>query len=439
MNINKLKIHGKERGSAFIIAIMLFMLVTMTIVFGIASPIVRQLSSANEYIKSKQSYYAAEAVSEDAFYRYKNNIAIVFPEVITIDGATATATQAVTGSNQSTITGEGNNNGVIRKIAKDIGTTNGFSFTYAMQSGLGGVSFDNNSYAIGNIYSNGSVTGGGNYIYGAVVSAGPSGLISGIHATSSAYAHTIQSSTINADAYYQSISGTTVSGSSCPNAHCHSGSTDQATTTMPISDSLISQWETSAATGGSVTCSGGTYTINSDVTIGPKKIPCNLSISGSPTVTLTGDVWVTGTIGISNSAILKVADSIGNKSLAVIADKAGSNSSSATITLINSTSFFGSTGNADSYVMLVSMNSSAESGGNTVAVGITNGAVGNLLIYAPHGLIQLKNNVTLREVTGYQLSLVNNAVVSYSIGLAQPLFVSGPSGTWQIKRWREQK
>jgi hypothetical protein len=59
------------------------------------------------------------------------------------------------------------------------------------------------------------------------------------------------------------------------------------------------------------------------------------------------------------------------------------------------------------------------------------------LVFAPHGEIKLENNVNLKEVTAYKLSVYNNAVVNYLIGLSQSLFTSGPGGTWKIKRWQE--
>ena len=87
--------------------------------------------------------------------------------------------------------------------------------------------------------------------------------------------------------------------------------------------------------------------------------------------------------------------------------------------------------------MLISRNTSSESGGANLAINIINGAAGNLLVYAPHGEIKLQNNVNMREVTSYKLTLINNSVVNYAIGLAQTLFTSGAGGSWKIKRWQE--
>ncbi len=299
------------------------------------------------------------------------------------------------------------------------------------------------SSILGNVYSGGIVLGSNsssnsyNPIVGSVVSAGSSGSVSNIHATSSIYAHSIDHTTIDGDAYYAStLTNSTVSGAR------HSGSADQPLIDFPISDSLISQWESDAAAGGAVTCTSGSYTISSDTTIGPKKIPCNLTISGNgTTVTVAGALWVTGNITISGSGgtgvQMKVADAVGDKSVPVIADNSSSPTTSGQISASGNSNFYGSTGNLDSYVMLISMNKSAEQGGSNLAIDVINGAAGNLLTYASHGEILLENNVSLREVTAYKLSLKNNTQVIYSIGLAQSLFTTGPGGTWKIKKWKE--
>lgn len=135
---------------------------------------------------------------------------------------------------------------MVRKVKCGARYGVGASFNFGMQSGNGGINMLNSSIVTGNVFSNGPITGSGNVIRGnIVVAAGASGgSIVSIHATGSAWAHTITSATIDKDAYYQSIVGSTVSGSVCVNAHCHPGSADQATATMPIPDSMIHTWET---------------------------------------------------------------------------------------------------------------------------------------------------------------------------------------------------
>lgn len=422
------------------LAVVSFTIFALIIVIGVTSPIIRQVQMVRDFQSSKQSYFTAEAGSEDAFYRIKSNLSTSFPETLTLAGATATVEVATTGSNEQEITSQGNANNLIRTVIKDITVTDGFEFSFAVQVGLGGLRMQNDSDVIGNVYSTGPIQGDDknkNYILGDVVSSGSSGSITKVHATSSAYAHSISDSIVDQNAYYQSLTNTTVTGTKFP------GSSDQPDSTMPIPDSLLDQWESDAAAGGTIT-SPCPYNISSNTTIGPKKINCDVVISGNGTVvTLTGAVWINGNLTVNNNPKFKVADSVGNKSVPILAHPSSNLTTKGIIDLNNDPDFYGSTSggvaNPDSYVMLVSRNTGAETGGAAVAITAGNHVSGNLLLYAPHGEITLSNDVILREVTSYQLNLKNNAQVYYTIGLAQPLFVSGPGGKWKIKRWRETR
>ena len=263
---------------------------------------------------------------------------------------------------------------------------------------------------------------------GDVISAGPNGLVSGIHATSSVYAHTITNSTIDKDAYYQTISGSSVVGVSYPS------SPDQATSTLPIDDALVTDLENEAAAGGTIS-SPCPYIISSDTTIGPKKINCDLEINDD-TVTLTGPIWVNGNIDIKNTAIIRASSSLGSQSVAMIADKATNRTTSSKVSLQNSATFYGS-GTAGSYIMLLSQNNSAELGGSEKAIDVKNSVSGALLVYAGHGEVTLENNVNLKEVSAYKLRLKNSATVVYETGVASPLFSGGPSAGWNVEVWSE--
>jgi hypothetical protein len=430
---------SKESGQTLLVVVLLFSFISTTVVFGLTAPMVKEINVAKNLETSKKSYFTAEAGSEDSYYRIKTNKQRSFPKIYNINGATADVSLTTIGVNEQEIYSRGDVDGIIRNTIKDIIVTNGFSFNFAVQVGVGGIDMYNGSAVIGNVYSGGAIRGHNNspsnynYVVGSAVSAGPTGLIDQVHATSSAYANTISNSTVDKDAYYQTISNTTVGGNSYP------GSSNQPQVAFPIPDSLINQWQNEAEAGGVIT-TPCPYTISASVTIGPQKINCDVLISGNSTVvTLTGPVWVKGNLTLRNSAVVKVADSVGNKSIPIIANDPSNQASKGKIVLENNTSFYGSTGNPDSHVLLVSQNNSAETGGSNLAIEVQNGATGNLLIYASHGEIELQNNVTLREVTAYQLTLINNAQVLYSIGLAQPLFTSGPGGTWKIRKWRESE
>ena len=298
----------------------------------------------------------------------------------------------------------------------------------------------NDADVIGNVYANGCILGDDrdkNYILGDAVSAGSSGSISKIHATSSAYAHAISDSKVDRDAYYQTITGTIVTGT------LHPGSTDQPIIDMPIPDSLLDQWEATALAGGVIT-SPCPYIISSSVTLGPKKINCDVQINDKDTVvTLTGAVWINGNLTIDNDLKFKIDNSVGNKSVPIITRSTTDPQNNGKIDVNNEPTFYASetngVANPDSYVMFVSRNTGVESGNAVQAITAGNHVSGNLLLYAPHGEIELSNNVVLRGVTSYQLTLKNNTQVYYTIGLAQPLFVSGPGGKWKIRRWKESR
>ncbi len=443
---------SRKRGQALITAVVFFFGVSLTIVIGALSPVFRQIHIATDFQNSKQSYYTAESGSEDGYYRLKNSLTTSFPETLAIGGATSTIALSTIDSTNKEIVSTGSYNNLIRVVLKDITLNNGFLFQYGVQSGVGGITMNNNSVILGNVYSNGTVqsssNGANNWntITGSVVSADASGYVYQIYSTSSVYAHTISNVKASADIYYSSsITSGIASGSNCPNSHCHSGSTDQPTVAMPVTDALISQWETDAANGGSVTCTAGSYTISSGpVTIGPKKIPCNLIISGNgTTVYFSGALWVTGTISFSGSGSsgvqIYVADSVGNKSVPVVADLSTSRLTGSTISLTGNSNFYGSTGNSTSNVLLVSENNSAENSGSVVAIDAAGGSAGSVLVYAPHGQVSLSNGVQLKEVTAYKMTINNNSEVIYSTDLSNPLFVSGSSGAWKIRKWRESQ
>lgn len=265
-------------------------------------------------------------------------------------------------------------------------------------------------------------------IYGDVVSAGPSGSINLIHATSSLYAKTITNSLADRDAFYQSISNTTVLGSSYP------GSANQATSSLPISDETIAQWEVDAAAGGTIS-TPCPYRITSTVTLGPVKINCDLEISNNAVINLAGMVWVNGDVTLANSSAVNVSPTISGRTPAIIADKTTNRSTSSKIEITNSTAFNGY--GTNSYIMLISMNNSAENGGSEKAIDVANSVTGKLLVYAPHGEIIIQNSSVLKEATAWRLRLKNSATVIYETGLANLIFTSGPSGGYQIQSWQE--
>lgn len=429
--INKIirrKLFKSQKGAALLIAVLFFLIISTTIVIGSSGPVIADRKAAQNLIKSKASYFASEAGVEDVSYRIIKSKDYDSAENLTLDGYTA-STAVVDNAGAKEVTTTGNASNLIRKIKTKLITGDGVSFHYGVQVGEGGIVMENNSEVAGNVFSNGPIIGqNSNIVKGDIISAGLSGSVNGSHATGTVYAHSISNSDIDKDAYYMTISNTTVDGVSYP------GSPDQATSNLPITDAMIEDWKTAAAV--SVISSPCPYRISSNITIGPVKINCDLEISGSPTVTIAGPVWVVGNIEIDNSPTIKLSSSLGANSVAVIADNPANRTTSSKIELENSTEFQNS-GTEGSYILFVSQNNSAQNGGSEKAIKAENSMSGEVLVYAGHGEVQLKSSASLREVSAYKIRLSNYAKVIYKTGLTNLLFTSGPSGGYSIDSWKE--
>lgn len=425
----------QKHGHAMLTALLFFTFVSTLIVFGIVTPIIQQVRIGLDLFRSKESFFLADNAIEDVVYRLKNRKVVDAVEYLSLNRGFSTTTVAniVDGKEISSIA---NTQDSIRKIKLTIALGTGVSFNYGIQSGQGGFRLYNSSSVSGNIFSAGSVIGDGNYIYGDVISAGPSGLVYGIHATGSVYANTIgktgNTTIVGKDAFYQNKVSTVVNGTSYP------GSQDQGVVALPISDELIARWENDATAGGVITAcdSKGDYTITSSVTLGPVKIACNLVVkSSSAVVTVAGPVWVTGNITFQTGPTVRMLPSLGNINVPIIADNPANRLTSGIIS-VGQTTIFQNSGSTGSFVFLISQNNSAENGGTLDAISMNQGAAA-LVAYAGHGQITLSQSVSLKEVTAYKIILSQTANVLYDKGLPNTLFQSGPSGGYQFLNWEE--
>ncbi|MEK7148439.1 MAG: hypothetical protein AAB770_00810 [Patescibacteria group bacterium] len=452
---------NRNRGAAIITAVMFFVVITVAIAVGISSPVVREYKTSRDFEKSKGAYYLSEAGHEDALYRLKEGTTIGAQEVISLGGNVATTTITNIGGGKS-IGSIGDILTNTRRVKSMLTTSSGISFNYGVQAGDGGVLMDNTASITGNLYSRGPVCGGGqtgtdclngvaagdNSISGTVYVATTTsnGVITNItnqlSGTASMYANKIYSSFIASS----TVTCNTISGSN--RSSCTYPLGTQTPLAFPISDTQVLEWEAAAEAGGVATaaeCPGGKYSINSTVTLGPIKIPCDLEISGTAKVNLMGPVWVTTGLGgtanisIKNSTEINVDPSLGAQSVAIIADPgSATRATGGSIALENNITFNQAAGsNANAYVLLLSWNTGASLGTSAEAIEVNNSVLGNLLVYAGYGDIKIENNASLREVTGYKITLKNSANVIYSAGLENTLFTSGPGGSWVISDWKE--
>lgn len=422
--------HERCRGQAALITV-IFIIGAMAVgSLSFSALALKQTEITRINIEGKKSFFLAEASQEDVVYRSKTGRSLSTEEVLVLDGYIATSTISDDGNNREIISiGEVNRSQ--RKIEINLSTSETVNFNYGVQIGDGGVELLNSSLITGNLISSGSIVGTGNVVNGTIISTGSNGLIDDMRATEDGYAHTINDSFIERDAYYQVITDTTVLGIEYP------GSPDISSGELPIPDSLVETWKSAAEAGGIIN-SPCPYKIDGSETqtIGPVKITCDFEIKNKATLSLLGPVWVVGNIDINNSALIKVDQSIGGESLAIIADNPADRLTSSKIKLTNSSTYEGS-GSPGSFLLLLSQNNSAEQGGSEKAIEIQNNTDGDLLVYAGHGLIEIKNNVDLKEITSFKLRLLNFAEVTYDSGLSNTRFSSGPGGGYNIQDWRE--
>ena len=323
------------------------------------------------------------------------------------------------------------------------------SFHYGIQIGQGGLDMSNSSKIIGNVYSNGNIIGTNSArIQGAAFVSGPAGIIDGMDIDGDAWSHTIRGiSTVGGNATHSVLQDTTVTGNVVADSisNCTIGGTaiydtrssctvTGAITTpnpgvftpadvlpLPISEAQIDTWESEAVSGGTL----GSQTFNDDTrSMGPKKIDGDLILSNDAELVVTGTLWVTGEIKLSNTSKIKLDASYGSSGGVVMAGIDGS-TTAGYIEISNFAQVLGS-GSAGSYTMLLSQK---EMGSN--AIKISNNSVAAIL-YAGKGQIEIDNSAALKEVTAYKIKITDNATITYESGLQSAGFSNGPGGSWAV-------
>jgi len=433
--------NPRNRGYIIILHIIVFISLSLIVLLGIAQPIISNYGSAQAMLLSKQSFLVTNSAVEEALYRLYNNIPLNPPVTISVSSTTASMNIANTSTGKKvTVTTE--YKGFQRVVEIDMAVGEGVSFHYGVQAGAGGFHLYNSSTITGNVFSSGPIIGyNGNKIYGDVVSAGPSGLIYGIHATGTAFAHTLgnpsRATRVDRDAYYAVKTGTvTIGGTAFPN------SPDQPMADLPITDAQIAAWQSQPTTTmATARCdnyatSTNICTISSSRTLGYEIIPYNLLVkSANAIITIRGPLWVKGNITAQTGPTFRMDPTLGNLNVAIIADNPTDRAGSGIINIGQSTIFEGS-GSSNSFVFLISQNNSAETGGSTDAITLSQGASA-LIAYAAHGQVSLSQSVNVKEVTAYKIITSQSANVTYDTGLPSVLFSSGPAGGYDLIKWLE--
>lgn len=167
-NIKKI---NRQSGQAMIASLIFFIVMIVTVVSGLVSPVTRDYKNSNLNLKSRQTYYLSESGMEDVLYRLLSNIEVDENETLTIDeNDVVTTAGRIDGVMH--VQSVGDYGGINRELDLTLieGTT--ASFDYSLQTGTGGFDITGGSTVIGSIFANGPITGdSSSNITGSAVSA----------------------------------------------------------------------------------------------------------------------------------------------------------------------------------------------------------------------------------------------------------------------------
>ncbi len=420
-----MKNYFKNQSGYIVSIITFFILVIMsTMAFSMGSLIFYSQEMSTNAKKSTQSYYAAESGIEDALLRLRNSPNIPSSTyALAVSSATVTVTIPDLLAGSRTITATSDNSGTIKAI-KVVSTldSSGVSFHYAIQSG-GGFSLGSNSEIMGNIFANGDISNpnASATIDEGVVTTSTNKIVG--HNNGNKLV--IKKDAKTYDCSYATVSGNlTITGgnNTCGSASSASQVSNQP---LPISQSQIDSWKNSASSAcdsSDVTRLAGN---GNTVSLGPCKVTGDLSIGNGSTLTIKGNLYVTGNITFGNKSNVFLDSSFGYSSGEIITDGTLTVSNNVTV---KSLAYTGSG------IIFLSTNSS------TTAINIQNGGtVDGATLYASSGGISLNNNAHLHQITAAKtISLGTNIVLQYDAGLVNSFFTTGPSGSLKVTSWGEQ-
>lgn len=176
------KINNK--GFAAIMALLAVISLVLVISLSISIIIINENQIDKNLVFSTQSYYSAESGVEDALLRIMNNdYDYTATNNFNFDGSAVSQT-IDQNSNSTVVKSASSYRGNERKVQTELViTTDDISFHYGVQVGTGGLVMGNNSSIIGNLYSDGSVSGGGTITGDLIVATGMDLDANGVWAT----------------------------------------------------------------------------------------------------------------------------------------------------------------------------------------------------------------------------------------------------------------
>lgn len=411
--------NKKSKGFSVIIATVVILSVGLVISSVITLIVVNNLKVSRDYAFAIRSYYSSEGAIEDGLIRLKNSLP--YSSSYSLDISTGSVDVSIENDplypDRKNIIAEANIADRVRKnIASVRAGTEGVSFNYAIQSGDGGFELKNNAVVEGTVYTSGSISGQNNNNSEITGDAWAMGDIDTVKVNGETHSHGIYDSNVINDAYYESnnIADTSVGGTEYPDSD-----------PVPLEDFPdidLDFWRNTAASGGTIF---GDYTLSGSVDFGPKKIVGNLIVDENAVINMQGPIYVTGNLTTRNNSLINLDSIFGESGSVILTD--------GKVDIVNNADLQGS-GEPGSYILCISIDPSQDPA--NPAINLNNNATGAVFL-ATDGILKVNQNMSVRALTGYKIIVENNGSVIYDTGLAGAQFTSGPSGGWQIVKWKE--
>lgn len=408
-----------------IVTISAFTLVIITAVSVIATSLV---SSVTTHRATEQVFFAAESGIHDALQRLGSATTSVTSYTLQVNDIDVALTITPSGFRRTvTAVAHSPASNITRTLTVSAqASTFAGGFSYAVLSGNGGFTIDNNATVNGaDVHANGAITGGNNAVINGNLFTPIGVSVDNIRVNGDAHVQTITNSEVSGALYATTRTGTTYGA-----LHAYD---NPPSFPYPISAADIVALKNLIPAANVIS---GNQVIASNQTLG-SAAPCNTSpfnckIDGNVTVnkatwTVQSDiVWITGDLTMQHSNdILQLDASRGAHSTIVIVD--------GEISIKNGGQVIGS-GDPKSFVLLISTKNDPthvviESANNADAA----------VFFAPNGIIELLNGANLNNATGYGIHLNPNSSVTYNSNLSW--FQTGSSNGQALEveptSWRE--
>lgn len=239
------------------------------------------------------------------------------------------------------------------------------------------------------------------------------GVYLGTTADDEAWANTIMGATLSGTAYCQAISFSTKA--------CNTTRADPPPALMPVLDATIANWKEEAAAGGTIV---GDYTVGYEGgLLTARKIEGNLLVNGGGTLTLSGPVWVTGTITLTGGSSIQLASSYGLQNGVIVSDDIISISGGA-----NSGS--GQTGSFLFFVSTSPCPAGAGCNGNPAI--LLSGGSGAVGLVAQNGTVSVNGGTAVKTVAAKQVQMTGGATLTYDPELQDGAFSSSGGAAWAV-------